>query len=57
MDDSSVNFQLEACRLVQANAVLTELVKDAALEKYNVSEKIHVVLEQIRKLEAKMINK
>ena len=57
IEDPSVNFQLEACRLVQANAVLTELVKEAAVEKYSLSEKIHCILEQIRKLEAKAVVK
>jgi hypothetical protein len=35
---------------VQANAILSELIKEAAIEKYTLSEKIHLVLEQIKKL-------
>jgi hypothetical protein len=53
LGDPSVNFQLEACRLVQANSILSELIKEAVIEKYTLSEKIHQVLEQIKKLEAK----
>lgn len=45
-----MNFQLEACKLIQANTILNELIKDAVIEKYTLSEKIHVVLEQIKKL-------
>jgi hypothetical protein len=48
-----VNFQHESCKLIQANTILSELIKDSVIEKYTLSEKIHVVLEQIKKLEAK----
>jgi hypothetical protein len=38
-------------KLIQANAVLTELIKDNLLEKYSLTEKIIEVSEKIRKLE------
>jgi hypothetical protein len=53
LGEPGVNFQHEACKLVQANTILNELIKDSVIEKYTLSEKIHVVLEQIKKLEAK----
>jgi hypothetical protein len=53
LGDVGVNFQHESCKLIQANTILSELIKDSVIEKYTLSEKIHVVLEQIKKLEAK----
>ncbi len=44
MGDSNANFQLESCKLIQANAILSELIKDALTEKYTLSERIHIVL-------------
>lgn len=51
--DPSIDFQLESCKLVQANSILTRLIKEMILEKYQLSEKIIKVNEQIKKLEAK----
>ena len=51
--DPSIDFQLESCKLVQANAILTRLIKDMIQEKYCLSEKIIRVNEQIKKLELK----
>ena len=52
-----VNYQVEVCKLLQANTILHELVKEAVIEKYTLSEKIHLVTEQIKKLESKHAGK
>ena len=51
--DSPIDFQLESSKLVQANAILTRLIKEMIQEKYSLSEKIIRVNEQIKKLELK----
>ena len=48
---------MEVCKLLQANTILHELVKEAVIEKYTLSEKIHLVTEQIKKLESKHAGK
>lgn len=39
-NDTSIDFYLETCKLVQANTILTELIKQTIQEKYALSEKI-----------------
>lgn len=36
-NDPSFDFELESCKLVQANSILTELIKSAIQEKYTIS--------------------
>lgn len=52
-NDASIDFYLETCKLVQANTVLTELIKQTIQEKYALSEKIIRISEQIKKMEAR----
>lgn len=51
--ESAIDFRLESCKLVQANTILSRLIKDMIQEKYSLSEKIIKVNEQIKKLELK----
>lgn len=37
-------------KLIQANAILTELIKESLIEKYNFTEKIILVSEKIRRI-------
>ena len=52
-NDTSIDFYLETCKLVQANTILTELIKQTIQEKYALSEKIIRISQQIKKMEAR----
>lgn len=46
-----INFYTESCKLAHSNIVLSGVIKELAIEKFTLQEKVQYLTEYIRKIE------